>query len=61
LGYRNEGGTLDTPAMLFANRQSWAHVVYEAARLTKREPQRFLDAYELDAVEGRRVPRGIVY
>lgn len=33
MGYRNRGGTLDVFGMLYANGQSWAHILDEAAML----------------------------
>jgi phosphoketolase len=60
LGYVSEGGTYDTPGLLFVNRSSWAHVVAEAARLLGIERERLLDPDERDALEGRRSPQGVV-
>jgi phosphoketolase len=60
LGYISEGGTYDTPGLLFVNRSSWAHCVAEVARLLDVERERLLDAPELEALDGRRNPHGIV-
>lgn len=35
MGYRNKGGTLDVFGMLYANKQSWLHIVHEAVLLLK--------------------------
>lgn len=53
LGYRNQGGTLDTAGMLFANRSTWAHIVAAAAEVLARPAATFLGADEHAAVEGR--------
>jgi phosphoketolase len=60
LGYASEGGTYDTPGLLYVNRVSWAHVVAAAAGLLDREPAAWLDAAECQALEGRRNPQGVV-
>jgi phosphoketolase len=35
LGYKNKGGTLDVFGMLYANKQSWLHIVGETLQLLK--------------------------
>lgn len=60
LGYINEGGTLSTPGMLFRNRCTWAHVVETIARLLELPREQLLQADELDALDGRRSPHGII-
>jgi phosphoketolase len=60
LGYVNEGGTYDTPGLLFVNRSSWAHGVAEAARLFDLERERLLGAAELQALDGRISPHGLI-
>jgi phosphoketolase len=60
LGYVSEGGTYDTPGLLFVNRSSWAHVVAEAARLLGLERDRVLEPAERDALDGRRSPQGVI-
>ncbi|HVQ74168.1 MAG TPA: xylulose 5-phosphate 3-epimerase [Candidatus Binatia bacterium] len=60
LGYVGEGGTYDTPGLLFVNRSSWAHIVAEAARLLGVERERVLDLDERDALDGRRNPQGVI-
>lgn len=57
LGYRNRGGTLDEPGMLFANQASWAHVLQAAAGLLDKPLSEWLTADEQAAVEGRGDPR----
>ncbi|WP_339079606.1 xylulose 5-phosphate 3-epimerase [Pseudomonas sp. TMP9] len=57
LGYRNRGGTLDEPGMLFANQASWAHVLQAAAGLLDKPLSELLNADEHAAVEGRGDPR----
>jgi hypothetical protein len=60
LGYVSQGGTYDTPGLLFVNRSSWAHCVAEAARLLNRSPADLLSAAELDALDGRISPHGVI-
>ena len=60
LGYTNHGGTLDTAGMLFVNRLSWAHVVRACARSMGIDLMQLLDESEIDALEGRRDPRGLI-
>lgn len=60
LGYVSEGGTYDTPGLLFVNRSSWAHAVAEVARLLDLDRGRLLDPAELEALDGRRTPHGVV-
>lgn len=60
LGYLNEGGTLNTPGMLFRNRCTWAHCLDAVARLLKLPREQVLREEELDALDGRRSPHGII-
>ncbi len=60
LGYTNHGGTLDTASMLFVNRLSWAHIVRAAARSLGLPLEQFLQPDELDALQGKRNPQGII-
>ena len=57
LGYRNRGGTLDTFGMQFANRQSWAHLVAEAAALLNRPLDDLLGEAEQAVLRGEGDPR----
>lgn len=52
LGYRNRGGTLDTPGLMFANRCTWAHVLVAAAAVMAREPSAWLSPDEYAATCG---------
>ncbi len=56
LGYINRGGTLDEAGMLFANRCSWAHALYQGAELLGEPASAFLSAEEIAAVEGQGSP-----
>ncbi|WP_417548341.1 xylulose 5-phosphate 3-epimerase [Marinobacter segnicrescens] len=56
LGYINRGGTLNEAGMLFANQCTWAHALYQGARLLGQAPDRFLTDEEIAAVEGRGLP-----
>lgn len=60
LGYTNVGGTHNTPGLLFVNAASWAHLLVEAARLLGLPREHVLDPPELEALEGRRSPHGII-
>lgn len=60
LGYRNEGGTLDTPAMMAVNRCTWADAVHAAARLIEMPPERLLSPEELAALNHECSPRGVL-
>jgi phosphoketolase len=60
LGYANQGGTYDTPGLLFVNRSSWAHAVAEVARLLGIGRERLLDEREVQALDGRVSPHGII-
>lgn len=57
LGYRNRGGTLDEPGMLFANQASWGHVLEAAAGLLDKPLGELLNTDELAAVQGHGDPR----
>jgi len=46
--------------MLFVNRLSWAHIVRAATRSLGTALAKLLDADEIDALEGRRSPHGVI-
>lgn len=52
LGYRNRGGTLDVFGMLYANRQTWAHLVSHVCDLLSLDGSAILSQTEIDAVQG---------
>jgi phosphoketolase len=52
LGYRNRGGTLDVFGMLYANQQTWAHLVLSTTQLRDLDAQIYLSAEQLAAVHG---------
>ena len=56
LGYLNHGGTLDAAGILFANRCTWAHAVAVIAEAISQQPDKFLDAEELLAVQEKGNP-----
>jgi phosphoketolase len=60
LGYINRGGTLNTPGLAFYNRASWAHCLAEAARLLELPLDRVLEDREIQAVDGKASPHGII-
>lgn len=51
-GYRNRGGTLDVFGMLYANQQTWAHLVSNVCELLSLDEQQFLSEGEIAAVRG---------
>jgi len=55
-GYRNRGGTLDVFGMLFANQQTWGHLVVQAAQLLGVDPVQWLGTDVLAAVNGQASP-----
>jgi phosphoketolase len=61
LGYVSEGGTYDTPGLLFVDGSSWAHVVAAAARLLGIPRERVLEPAEREALDGRRTPQGVLF
>jgi phosphoketolase len=60
LGYQNQGGTLNTPGMLFVNRSTWAHCVLETAQLLQISPEELLNDAEIAALTGKRQPQGVI-
>jgi phosphoketolase len=50
LGFINQGGTLDTGGMLFANQQTWAHIIQACAGSLEMELTQFLEPEELAAL-----------
>lgn len=61
LGFINQGGTLETPGMLWVNRCSWVHGVAEAARLLDMPREALLTPAEMQALAGRESPQGVVW
>ncbi len=61
LGYRNQGGTLDTNGMLMVNQSTWAHIAAEAAALAKLGAEDILTTQERDAMAGKVSPQGILF
>jgi phosphoketolase len=60
LGFINKGGTLDVGGMLFVNRCTWAHILLTACGLLGREKQALLEQEEIDVLNGRRSPQGLI-
>ena len=60
LGYRNEGGTLNTPGMLMVNRCTWAHCLLETARVLDVPAESLLMASELASLSGKASPHGCI-
>ncbi|MGM0632858.1 MAG: hypothetical protein ACQETO_06745 [Pseudomonadota bacterium] len=53
MGYRNFGGAIDIFGTQFRNRQTWAHVVCEAAQLLGCNATEWLSDHQLAALDGR--------
>lgn len=60
LGYRNQGGTLDVAGMVYVNHQSWAHIVATAAQVMGVPREGLLEANEIDALDGKIAPAGVI-
>ena len=60
LGYVNQGGTLDTEGLLFANRCTWADALAALARLSQRDPLEWLSAEEWAAIRGEGDPYDVI-
>ena len=53
VGYHNRGGTLDVFGMLYANKITWAHIIFYVAELLAENAQLWLSAEEYLAVQGK--------
>ncbi|HNJ86833.1 MAG TPA: xylulose 5-phosphate 3-epimerase, partial [Agitococcus sp.] len=53
VGYHNRGGTLDVFGMLYANKITWAHIIFYVAELLAEDAQLWLSAEEYLAVQGK--------
>lgn len=60
LGYINQGGTLDSDGMLFANKCTWAHGALRLAQQLGKADDTWLTADELQAVIGQGDPYEII-
>lgn len=60
LGYINQGGTLDSDGMLFANQTTWAHAALFLCRQMGMADDAWLSDDELDAVTGRGDPYQVI-
>lgn len=60
LGYANQGGTLSTEGLLFVNGASWAHCLEQVARLLDLPAEKLLRPEEIQALQGRKSPGGVV-
>lgn len=60
LGFINRGGTLGIDEMSFVNNCSWAHILFEAAKLLKICAKDLLSNKELDSIKGLHSPDGII-
>jgi len=60
LGYINQGGTLDTEALLFANRCTWADALAALAKLQGIDPQQWLSSEEWAAICGEGDPYTVI-
>jgi phosphoketolase len=60
LGYINQGGTLDSEGMLFANKCTWAHGALQLARRLRLNDDAWLSDAELAAVLGTGDPYQLI-
>jgi phosphoketolase len=60
LGYLGHGGTLTAPGLLFINRSAWAHILVATAQVTGLSRDDLLTAEEIDALDGKVSPEGII-
>lgn len=60
LGFINQGGTLTPPGLLFINKCTWAHIVLKSAELLDTARESLLSSQELDALDGKVSPHGII-
>jgi len=60
LGFIGHGGTLTVPGMLFVNRCTWGHILGETARLLGLPREELLTSEELDALDGKASPEGVI-
>ncbi|MCX4025288.1 xylulose 5-phosphate 3-epimerase [Endozoicomonas sp. SM1973] len=60
LGYINQGGTLDIGGMFYANKTTWAHILYQLAKTASLNPQAILTDREIQAVTGVGDPYTII-
>jgi len=60
LGFLGKGGTLTSSGMLFVNGCTWAHILATAAHVLGIPSEDLLSPTELDALNGKASPQGIV-
>lgn len=60
LGYINQGGTLDSDAMLFANKCTWADALLTLAVMADKAPDSWLTSNELEAINGTGDPYAVI-
>ena len=51
---------LTTEGMLFVNHSTWAHIVLEAAKLLKVPVTKLLTKKEIEAINGKANPEGVI-
>jgi len=61
LGYRNQGGTYNENGMMFINHQSWAHIVEASAKLAGIPREQLLTESELDVLDHKASPHGVIF
>lgn len=61
LGFINQGGTLNVPAMLFVNRCTWAHILQEVTRILSLSEESLLSSEERAVLRGKTSPEGILF
>lgn len=61
LGFKNQGGTLNVPGMLFVNQCSWAHILREVAFVLGIPRETLLTPEEILVLNGKASPEGILF
>jgi phosphoketolase len=60
LGFSNHGGTLSVDGLMFVNGATWAHCLQAVAQLLGHDRRELLTADEIDALDRRRSPQGVI-
>jgi phosphoketolase len=60
LGFSNHGGTLSVDGLMFVNGSTWAHCLRAVAQLLGHDRRDLLTAEEIDALDRRRSPHGVI-
>jgi len=61
LGFINQGGTLNVSGMLFVNRCTYAHILWETARVLGMDREALLTLDEIATLDGKASPEGVLF